>query len=241
MISEKEVLVIIPAFNEEHRIADVIKGVRTHLPGARVLVINDGSQDRTAAVSAEADALVVNHPFNLGVGTALQTGYKYAIQYGYQCVIQLDGDGQHDPSFLPQFQLALSRLQADLVIGSRFLSNPKSGASSTRRIGIIFFSKLLSLLIREKLTDPTSGYRAMKRSVLDFCIQDHYGFDYPDADFLLTLHREGFKIMEIPIEMEHRRSGQSQHRGFRPVYYVIKMLLSIFIILLRKKNIKGER
>jgi glycosyltransferase involved in cell wall biosynthesis len=239
MISEKDILVLIPAFNEEGRVADVVRGVRQHLPGARILVVNDGSGDGTARVSKEAGACVVSHPFNLGVGTALQTGYKYAVRNGYQYVIQLDGDGQHPPTFLPAFVAKLKETEADLIIGSRFLQGRNPHIPFMRGIGNALFGKLVSLLIREKLTDPTSGYRALKSTALQFCVQDIYAFDYPDADFLLTLHRSGYRMVEIPIEVLPRTGGNSQHGGLKPIYYTIKMFLSIFIILLRKKNVKA--
>jgi len=238
MISEKDVLILIPAYDEENRVADVIRGVRRYLPGTRILVVNDGSSDGTARVSKEAGACVINHPFNLGVGTALQTGYKYAVQNGYQYVIQLDGDGQHSPAFLPVFIAKLKETAADLVIGSRFLQGRNSNVPFMRDAGNALFGIIVSFLIREKLTDPTSGYRAFKSTALNFCVQDIYAFDYPDADFLLTLHRSGFRMVEIPIEVLPRTGGQSQHDGLRPIYYTIKMFLSIFIILLRRKSVK---
>ena len=240
MVSEKNILVLIPAFNEEERIATVIREVREFLPAATILVVNDGSRDRTGAVSREAGAYVLRHPFNMGVGTALQTGYKYALQNGFQYVIQLDADGQHPPSSLPAFISKLKETEADLIIGSRFLTARRGNSSYPRKMGNQLFARLLSLLIRERLTDPTSGYRALKSTVLQFCVQDLYGFDYPDADFLLTLHRSGFRIEEIPIDVRPRIGGQSQHRGLRPVYYMIKMFLSIFIILLRKKTVQKK-
>jgi len=237
MVSEKNILVLIPAFNEEERIGEVIRGVRRCLSEATVLVVNDGSSDQTPIVSCEAGARVVSHPFNLGVGTALQTGYKYAVRHGFHYVIQLDADGQHPPSFLSDFVTKLKETEADLVIGSRFLIDKGARIPFVRRVGNRVFSRLLTILTGESLTDPTSGYRAMKRPILQFCVRDTYGFDYPDADFLLTLHRSGFRLVEIPIEVKPRRGGASQHRGLRPVYYVLKMLLSIFIILLRKKSV----
>jgi glycosyltransferase involved in cell wall biosynthesis len=237
LITDEEILVLIPAFDEGERVGGVIAEVQRYLPQARILVVDDGSRDRTGAASKEAGASVVTHPFNMGVGTALQTGYKYALQNGFEYVIQLDADGQHPPSCLPAFISKLRETEADLIIGSRFLTARKDNGSYPRKVGNKLFAKLLSFLIREKLTDPTSGYRALKSTVLQFCIQDLYGFDYPDADFLLTLHRSGFRIEEIPIDVRPRAGGQSQHSGLRPIYYMIKMFLSIFIILLRKKTV----
>jgi glycosyltransferase involved in cell wall biosynthesis len=238
MNTGNHILVLIPAHNEESRVVEVIKGVHEYLPQAKILVINDGSGDGTARVSREAGACVVNHPFNLGVGTALQTGYKYAVQNRFQYVIQLDGDGQHSPAFLPAFVAKLKETEADMIIGSRFLQGRNHEVPFARWMGNALFAKLVTLLIHEKLTDPTSGYRALKYTALQFCIQDTYGFDYPDADFLLTLHRSGYRIEEIPIHVLPRKGGHSQHGGLKPLYYVIKMFLSIFIILLRKKSVQ---
>lgn len=208
------------------------------MPLARILVVDDGSDDETARVARAAGAKVVQHPFNLGVGTAIQTGYKYAVQAGFEYVIQLDGDGQHPPAFLPAFVEKLKETEADLIIGSRFLGEKESLGSFIRRAGNKLFAALLTLLIRERLTDPTSGYRALKSTVLKFCIGDAYGFDYPDADFLLTLHRAGYRFEEIPIVVHKRSGGTSQHRGLKPIFYTIKMLMSLFIILLRKKTVR---
>ena len=238
MSPKKNTLILIPVFNEVDRIGAVIRGVRQHAPQADILIVDDGSGDGTPQSLENETAHLIRHPFNLGVGTALQTGYKYAVREGYEYLIQLDGDGQHDPAYLPAFYSSLSGGDADVVIGSRFLANDEYTMSFPRRMGGRIFSILLSLLIHEKITDPTSGYRAMKRRVLDFCIGDEYGFDYPDADFLLTLHRSGFTLTEIPVKISARSGGQSQHRGLRPVYYLLKMFLSIFIILLRKKSVK---
>ena len=236
MISEREILVLIPAFNEEGRVGEVIKGVRKFLGQSAILVVDDGSSDRTAHVSCEEGAVVVSHPFNLGVGTALQTGYKYAVQEGFKYVIQLDADGQHPPEFLPAFTSKLKETEADLIVGSRFLPGSEERMSAIRRAGNKLFARILSFLINETLTDPTSGYRALKSTVLQFCVQDQYAFDYPDADFLLTIHRSGFRIEEIPFRVDPRLGGTSQHSGLAPLFYSIKMVISLFVIMLRKKS-----
>jgi glycosyltransferase involved in cell wall biosynthesis len=234
----KKPLVLIPAFNEAGRIEPVIRGIKEHLPDADILVVDDGSTDATAAVSRQSGAMVISHAFNLGVGTALQTGYKYALKAGYHSLVQLDGDGQHDPAQINLLLSALEKTRADLVIGSRFLPDSNHSMTYPRKTGVRLFAWLLSVLIHERITDPTSGFRAMSQRVLQFCTQDIYGFDYPDADFLLTLHRAGYRLSEVPIEVKPRMSGKSQYHGLKPVYYFIKMFLSIFIILLRKKTIK---
>ncbi|MFH2068558.1 MAG: glycosyltransferase family 2 protein [Candidatus Omnitrophota bacterium] len=237
-MAKEKILVLIPAFNESERIAAVIEGVGKYLPEADILVVDDGSGDRTAEVSRKAGARVVGLPFNLGVGAALQTGYKFAVSHDYQYLIQLDGDGQHDPSFLPFFLQSIQTSGRDLIIGSRFLSEERYEGSVTRLAGIRFFACLASVLTGQRLTDPTSGYRAIRRAVLEFCIQDLYSFDYPDADFLLVLHRAGFSMKEIPVNMNPRTGGRSQHRGLGPLSYIFKIMLSIFVTLLRKRPVR---
>lgn len=235
MTPKEKILVLIPAFNEADRIKAVIEGVKRCLPEADILVVNDGSGDRTAETSIQAGAAVVNLPFNLGVGAALQAGYKFAVKRNYQYLIQLDADGQHDPACLPSFLQAIQTSGSDLIIGSRFLSGEHYPGSPVRTIGIRFFGWLTSVLTGQRITDPTSGYRAIKRPVLEFCTREFYSFDYPDADFLLTLHRAGFKMREIPVTMRERTGGQSQHRGLGPFRYIFKTMLSIFVNLLRKR------
>jgi len=237
-MKNREVLIIVPAFNEADRIGAVIEGIKNNCPGADILVIDDGSGDRTLEKSIQAGARVVSLPFNLGVGAALQTGYKFAVSHGYQYLIQLDGDGQHDPAFLPSFLRVIQASGSDLVIGSRFLSGARYEGSRARVTGIRFFGWLASVLTGQRLTDPTSGYRALKKPVLEFCIQDSYSFDYPDADFLFVLHRAGFRLEEIPVQMNPRSGGQSQHRGLGPLRYLFKITLSISVNLLRRRPVR---
>lgn len=230
-------LIIIPAYNEQERIQNVISRCMKYLSDrVDLIVINDGSTDETLTVCEREGIDVINTPFNQGVGNALQTGFRYAIENNYDYLINLDADGQHGPDDLPKFIDKLHEGTVDIVIGSRFLEKDKYEGSIIRIIGIRFFSKLVSFLIREKITDVTSGYRGMNRAALNFTIIDTFNFDYPDADFLLTLHRAGFRFCEIPVTMMKRYGGKSQHRGLKPLYYIFKMLLSIFIILLRKKH-----
>ena len=230
-------LIIIPAYDEEARILEVVNGCKRFLNDeVELVVINDGSNDRTLEVCEDVGINVVSIPFNLGVGNALKTGFKYAIENNYQFVITLDADGQHNPDDIPKFIEQLKTGQQDIVIGSRFLNGKKYDGSKPRIFGIKLFARLISFLINERITDVTSGYRGMNRNVLFFTIIDTFNFDYPDADFLLTLHRAGFSFSEIPVSMNKRVGGTSQHRGLKPLYYLFKMFLSIFIILLRKKG-----
>jgi len=231
-----DTIIIIPAFNEEGSISNVINGCKKNLLQSDILVINDASTDNTSKIVRDLNVKVIDLPFNLGVGTALQTGYKFAADKNYKYIIQLDADGQHNTKFLPDIFDKLEKKEFDFIIGSRFLSGEKYKNHSIRRFWINIFAKFLSLLIKEKLTDPTSGCRAFNQKVLKYCITDSYNFAYPDADFLLTLHKIGVKFYELPIVMENRISGKSQYSGFKPLYYVIKMVLSIIIVMLRTKE-----
>lgn len=231
---QEKILVVIPAFNEEERIGAVIGAAKKYLPQAEILVINDGSTDRTKEVSLKAGAKVIAHAFNLGYGVAIQTGYKYAVRNNYQYVLQLDGDGQHDPVYLPWVLAKLKETDVDVVIGSRFISKEKYAGSFLRLFGISLFRAIVSLLTGQKITDPTSGYQGLKRRVVEFYCHDFFPVDYPDADVIFILHKVGFKIQEIPVIMHERKGGHSIHSGLSPLYYIFKMLLSLFVNISRR-------
>jgi len=233
----EKILVLMPAFNEEENISEVINDCRKFLNGSvDLIVVNDGSYDKTADVCNQEKIKVINLPFNMGVGTALKTGFKHAIAQNYSFVITLDADGQHDPKDLPLFFDKIKNSEADIIIGSRFLNKNKYKGTIPRTFGNKFFSRVISILIKEKLTDVTSGFRGFSKNALVYSINDNFNFDYPDADFLLTLHRAGFKFTEVPVVMRKRLLGHSQHSGLTPFYYIFKTFLSIFVILLRKKK-----
>ena len=234
--TRRRVLVIVPAFNEAARVAKVLHAVREIKPDADILVVDDGSTDATSAEAVAANAFAARHPFNLGCGAALQTGYKFAIERGYDFMIQIDADGQHDPSCLGAILEPVEQGRADIAIGSRFRWEGGYKSTPERRLGSWLLGKLASLIISYEITDPTSGYRAMNRKALSLCAQDSFPHDYPDADVLISLHRAGLVIEEVPALMHPRVGGQSMHRGLRPMYYVFKMTLSIFVALLRRKS-----
>lgn len=239
MSKNTDVLILIPACNEEHHIGEVLDGIQRYQPGLDVVVVNDGSVDHTSEIAQQHGAQLIALPFHMGYGTAVQTGYKYALREGYIYVVQLDGDGQHDPAQVGRVLEALQKDRADIVIGSRFLKGlePPLGRYKgpwMRRIGMKLFGALATLIIGQRITDPTSGYIGLNRRALYYLCGDVYPADYPDADVIIMLHKAGFRIVEVPVRMYSNRGGGQLHRGMRPFYYVIKMSLSIFVTLLRK-------
>jgi glycosyltransferase involved in cell wall biosynthesis len=228
-------IVIIPAFNEAKRIAAVIAGVRASVPGAVVVVINDSSRDDTATVARQAGAIVVSHPFNMGYGAAIQTGYKYARDKGYDYLVQLDADGQHDHSCIPALLAPVIKGEADIAIGSRFLGTSYRPPLA-RRLGMALFRRIVSIVTGMDVTDTTSGYQAFNRNVIKFFCTDVFPVDYPDADMLIMLHRVGFRMTEVPVRMFENSEGKSMHSGLKPLYYMFKMLLSICVTLMRERG-----
>jgi glycosyltransferase involved in cell wall biosynthesis len=233
MEKKKEILVIIPAYNESRVIGEVTAAVKACLPEADVLVVNDGSGDGTAGIAGQSGARVVSLPFNMGYGVALQTGYKYAWKKGYNYILQLDADGQHQPAFLKDILRELRDGSADAVIGSRYLREESYRPPFARRQGMRLFAGLTSAIIKQKISDPTSGFQGFRGPVLGFLVSDYFPVDYPDADFIIMLHKCGFRIKEVPVVMKVG-SGKSMHSGVKPVYYIFKMVLSILVTLLRK-------
>ncbi len=237
----KQVFLLIPAYNEEARIGSVIRGVKERYSSFDIVVIDDGSKDETRKRAIEAGARVISHPHNLGYGVGLQTGYKYALREGYETLVQMDGDGQHDPSYIASLLDPVQRGDTDLAIGSRFLETQSLDgdrlpyrASLPRRSGMWLFGTIASLIIRQKVTDPTSGFQAMNRRVLEWVSSDKFPSDYPDADVIIMLHRAGFRIQEVPVRMYENLDKKSMHSGGKPLYYVFKMFLSILVTLMRK-------
>ena len=228
-------IVLIPAFNESRRIASVVTSVRTSLPNAPVLVINDCSRDNTADAARTAGAIVITHPFNMGYGAAIQTGYKYARDKGYDYLVQLDADGQHDPACIPALLAPVVQGDADIAIGSRFLGSSYRPPLA-RRAGMALFRWIVSRVTGMAVTDTTSGYQAFNRKVICFFATDIFPVDYPDADMLIMLHRAGFRMTEVPVRMYENSEGKSMHSGLKPLYYMFKMLLSICVTLMREKG-----
>ncbi len=230
----KKALVIIPAYNEEMSIGDVISQTKNTLREPDVLVINDGSLDNTSEVARSSGAMVIDLPYNLGIGSTLQTGFLFAAQRGYRVVVRLDADGQHRPEEVEALVKPILSGKADLVVGSRFLSSNNGFKSSfARRIGIRFFSAIVSLVIWRHVTDPTSGFQAMNDKAVKFFAQE-YPPDYPEIEALVLAGKAGLTVKEVPVTMLERKKGQSCLNFVWSVYYVLEVLISIIISTFRK-------
>ena len=231
---EPKILVMIPAYNEQEHIARVVQSIHHYVPRADVIVIDDGSVDATKAMAESAGAQVVSLPFNMGYGVACQTGFKYAFRNNYDYLIQMDGDGQHEPSCIPEMLAAVQDPEVDIALGSRWLGLVEYKGPLLRKFGKFFFGYLASKITQHHVTDPTTGFQALSRPVILFYCTDVYPVDYPDADVIIMLDRAGFKVKEVPVIMYLNQTGQSMHAGIlRPLYYGIKMLMSIAMTLLR--------
>lgn len=244
MGNNQNILVIIPAYNEEGSVGKVVEEVRHHFPQADILVVNDGSTDLTLDKARKSGAIVLDLPFNLGIGGAIQAGYKYANEKEYDIAIQVDGDGQHDPREIPQLLLALEEKQWDMAIGSRFITDSvEYKASMMRRVGISIFSKVISVILRQEITDPTSGFRAANRKAIKLFASD-YPQDYPEPEALVLLSRCGLKMGEVPVSMSQRYFGESSITKIRSICYMVKVLLAIFVDCFKKRTLlreEGER
>jgi glycosyltransferase involved in cell wall biosynthesis len=225
-------LVIIPALNEEASIAHVVAATRQHLPHADVVVVNDGSTDQTAETAAASGAIVLNMPYNVGIGASVQTGFIFAAEYGYDIALRSDGDGQHESRDLGRLVEALQTGDADMVIGTRFIENRGYQASLPRRAGILLLSRLISAILHQPVTDPTSGFAAFNHRAIHLFARV-YPHDYPEPEGLVVAHRAGLRIREIPVTMKPRFAGRSSITSLRSIYYMIKVILAILIGLLR--------
>jgi len=237
-------LVLVPAYNESATIAGVLASVREQLPEFDVLVVSDGSTDDTCARAREGGARVLRLPFNLGIGGAVQAGFVFARDNGYRLVVQVDADGQHDPAEVRRLIDAMaSHPSADMVCGSRFLSKDhRYPAPVSRRTGIHIFAFLLSRLVGQRVTDPTSGFRLYNRRAIELFARD-YPHDYPEVEAVLMLHHHRLRMQEVPVRMFERGGGVSSISSGKSAYYMIKVLLALFVGLARARPVvdAGDR
>lgn len=225
-------LVIVPAWNEEGAVGDTVRSVSGVLPGTPILVIDDHSEDSTCSVAEQAGANVVRLPIHLGLGGCVQTGYKFAYELGYDYVIRVDGDGQHEAADIPKILNALSTTNAEVVIGSRFLGPGGEHTSVSRSIGIAFFRLLLRPILGKTIRDPTSGFVGVNRRALEV-FSKTFPLDYPEIEVLVVLQRKRFRFHEVPCRMHPRRSGKSTITMMRSFTYMVHVLLGVFVNVLR--------
>jgi glycosyltransferase involved in cell wall biosynthesis len=237
--ARKEHLALIPAYNEAATVGSVVRAVRERAPFCDVLVVNDGSRDGTSAEARVAGADVLELPFNLGIGGAVQAGFVFAKENGYRWMIQVDGDGQHEPEEIMSLLAAMdSNPSVDMVCGSRFLVPGEYLPPVSRRTGIHLFAFLLSRILREPVTDPTSGFRLYNRRAIEL-FSDDYPHDYPEVEAVLMLHHHRLRMTEVPVRMLERGGGRSSISSGKSLYYMIKVLLALFVGLLRRRAVPG--
>ena len=236
-------LAIVPAFNEAESVGSTVRSIHQSAPDFDVLVVDDGSTDPTATRAEQAGATVLRMPFNLGIGGAMQAGYMYAFERGYEVAVQVDGDGQHDPRHIPDL---LERLHSDpelnMVTGSRFLATSGDGfqSSAARRAGIRIFSTIVSAITGQRVTDPTSGFRMTSRRGIELFARD-YPHDYPEVEAILLMHAHRLRSCEIPVLMRPRTTGVSAISSTQSVYYMVKVLLAVFVGLFRRRPSVEEK
>jgi glycosyltransferase involved in cell wall biosynthesis len=233
-----KILVIVPAFNEEASLPKLLDELLSYQDRYDVLVVDDGSRDNSAQIARERNVLVVQLPANLGIGGAVQAGFKYAVTKKYDIVVQLDGDGQHDPTWLDHVTAPILQREANCVIGSRYLKENIDRDYKTpflRRVGMIFSSLVLFLATGKWITDTTSGFRALDRQALTY-FSNEYPIDHPEAEALLMLFQKGFVVKEVPVKMRSRKTGTSLFTLVEAVNYPIRVLIGFLGLLIQKKR-----
>ena len=235
----RRAIAIVPAFNEEGCVAQVVEEIRRVDAALDVVVVDDGSGDRTALTAEAAGAHVIRLPFNLGIGGAVQTGFRYAWDNGYELAVRVDGDGQHDPSQLPAIMAPVLAGETDIAVGSRFAGERSYRSSRSRRLGIRILAWTVSALVRQRVTDPTSGFQALNRHGIALFAAD-LPHDYPEVEATVMVFRHRLRMREVPVRMRERTSGRSSITALHSVYYMAKVLLAIFVGLFRRNVVPLE-
>jgi hypothetical protein len=233
-------IALVPAFNEQQNVGRVIEEIRAFDPGLDIVVIDDGSVDRTAAVARDHGATVLCLPFNLGIGGAVQTGFRYAFEHEYELAVRVDGDGQHDPAQLDRVIAPVLAGEADIAVGSRFVEASQGYRSSrSRRVGIRLLALVVSRIVGRRVTDTTSGFQALNRKGIALFARD-YPHDYPEVEATVMVSRHRLRAVEVPVSMRERSSGRSSITAVRSIYYMLKVLLAIFVGLFRRNVVPEE-
>jgi glycosyltransferase involved in cell wall biosynthesis len=238
-IGSKKVLVLILAYNEENTIERVIESIRMEVPQFEIVVVNDGSIDRTERLARDRGVKVLTLPYNMGIGIAEQTGFKYAYKENFDIVIRVDADGQHNAKFIMKCLKPLLDNSADMVIGSRYLNNEGFQSTLIRRMGIKWICILIKLMTGSKVSDPTSGFRAINKKLIRL-FSRFYPTDYPEPESLLIALKLGFKVKEVPVIMQERLGGKSSINIWNATYYMVKVPFALIIDeskLMRRKNL----
>ncbi|MFJ8102259.1 glycosyltransferase family 2 protein [Lysinibacillus sp. NPDC096212] len=231
------ILVIIPAFNEEENIGKLIRKIQEikYKNNVDIVIINDQSTDETSPICKKMDVDILDLPCNLGIGGAVQTGYKYAALHNYDIAIQVDGDGQHNPEYIENLIGPIIQGKSDMVIGSRYIEHLGFQSTGVRRMGIWYLKNLINILTGLKITDPTSGYRACNKEIIQI-FASNYPKDYPEPESIMFIKRKGLKISEVPVIMNEREGGESSINFNRSIYYMIKVSLAIVFDKIRKES-----
>lgn len=227
-----ELLILIPAFNEAGAVGGVVAEVQAAMPGAPVLVVDDCSEDATVPIARQAGARVLQLPHHLGLGGCVQAGYRLAFELGYEYVIRVDGDGQHDPRDIPNILEALKQEGCEMVIGSRFVNGAGPHFGALRAAGIVFFRAVLRPILGKTVSDPTSGFVGVNRTALRLFSRS-FPLEYPEIEALVVLQRRRFRFVEVPCRMRPRRTGRSSITAVKSLYYIVHVLLGVFVNVLK--------
>jgi glycosyltransferase involved in cell wall biosynthesis len=240
LLEQRRRIAIVPAYNEEECVAQVIDELRAFDPGLEIVIIDDGSVDRTTQVARAKGVHVLRLPFNLGIGGSVQTGFRYAYENGFDLAVRVDGDGQHDPAQLGAVVEPVLRGEVDICVGSRYRERGDGYRSTApRRVGIRILAATVSVLTRQRVTDPTSGFQALNRKGITLFAAD-YPHDYPEVEGLVMLIRHRLRFSEVPVAMRPRAAGKSSIRALSSVYYMVKVLLALFVGSFRRNVVPLE-